>query len=63
MKNKGVIKFGKKQVDISYNPFDGSGHTDYSGFGVHGKAKTAKSRESRRENRQDARNITRGMEY
>lgn len=54
-----------KSYRIKIDPFDhkvGSGHVDYSGFGVHGKFGKSKSKDERRKNRAEAKRIQRAIE-
>ena len=62
MKVKKTIRFGKHIADASFETSGNEGHTDYSGFGPHGKARRAQNRENRRQNRAECRNAFRELE-
>ena len=55
-----TVKFGNKSVRLSYDPFADSGHTDYSGFGPHGKSGYAKNRQARRDRKREERDVRNG---
>lgn len=54
-----TIRLGSLETKVDVNPFGGRGHTDYSGYGSHGKIGRDLNRSTRRENRQEAKNVMR----
>jgi len=61
MKRKGSVKFGDRVV--GWEATVGSGHVDYSGFGVHGKHKHSKNRADRRARKLEEKRIKQGRDW
>jgi hypothetical protein len=62
MKVKKTIRCGNKKAEFYLETSGAEGHTDYSGFGPHGKARRAQNRENRRQNRAECWNAFRELE-
>jgi hypothetical protein len=62
MKQKGSVKMNG-QVVSKWESNIGSGHVDYSGFGVHGKHKRAKNRADRRERKLEEKRTRQGRDW